>query len=107
MKKLLLPLLFFLSLGFSATSQAELQAMQDADLRSVVGQQRFSQETHDNADRAGVFICDVLCPTLTNLSIGVPISLQGGVTGALFGINGDSGSGFIGNALDNIAETFK
>lgn len=107
MKKITVLALFVVSFGFSAMSQAELLAMHDTDLREVVGQQIFSQATHDNADRAGVFICDVLCPTISNLSIGVPIALEGGVTGALFGINGDSSSGFIGNALNGIAETFK
>ncbi len=88
-----------------STAHAETVLLSDNELRTISGQ-AITAVQREAAEDMGELVCLVLCPTTQSLFLNVDLSLNGGVTGALFGVEGDFGSGFIGSALNSIENAF-
>ncbi|HBC57750.1 MAG TPA: hypothetical protein DCZ03_11345 [Gammaproteobacteria bacterium] len=101
---LFVSLLFLVPL---APAQAELSQIDDVELRSVYAQAMPTDEEREPYQDIGEGLSLVLLPVLGGLNLGLNISLEGGITGALFGINGNSETGFIGQALGTIEKSFR
>jgi hypothetical protein len=94
-----------LTIFLSGTASAELVELQDTDMRSISGQ-ALTQEERELYAEVGDVLCRAVCPITSTIGATIPISLKGGVTGALFGLDGDFGTGFIGQALNSIEGVF-
>ena len=88
-------------------AHAELSQIDDLALSSVYAQSMPTAEEREPFQDAGEALSLVLLPVLDGLNLGLDITLEGGVTGALFGINGNSSTGFIGQALNTIEKSFR
>ncbi|HBC57753.1 MAG TPA: hypothetical protein DCZ03_11360 [Gammaproteobacteria bacterium] len=93
-----------IALAFSPV-HAETTLLSDNELRTITGQ-AITAVQREAAEDMGELVCLVLCPTTQSLFLNVSLTLDGGVTGALFGVEGDFGSGFIGSALNSIENAF-
>ncbi len=107
MKQLTKVFLFSAMLTFvlPATSRADLTELHEQEMRDVIGQ-ALTAEQRELYSEMGEIGCRALCPTLSRINIDLNATLKGGITGALFGIDGDFGSGFIGQALNSIEGIF-
>ncbi len=90
-----------------ASVQAELSQIDDSGLSSIYAQAMPTDEEREPFQDWGEGLSLVLLPVLDGLNLGLNITLEGGITGALFGINGNSETGFIGQALGTIEKSFR
>ncbi|HBC57751.1 MAG TPA: hypothetical protein DCZ03_11350 [Gammaproteobacteria bacterium] len=103
--KILLLLSTVLAFTLPKAAFADLTELHEQEMRDVIGQ-ALTAEQRELYSEMGEIGCRALCPTLSRISIDINATLKGGVTGALFGIDGDFGTGFIGQALNSIEGIF-
>jgi hypothetical protein len=98
----------FLSLAPFTMAQAELLQLEDTGLSSVYAQAGKPTDAQlAAATDLGEAIFIIASPISQSIGLNLNITLEGGITGALFGINGNLGTGFIGQALNSIEKSFK